>query len=433
MAKPLHPPAPVLIYALVYVLLSLQVPFNLAGELRLVFSGLLFAPMLAAWLGWRFGRRGLLPLWLSAPVTAADWSQDIGTGGYLSLGFGPALLALCALATLLFAARREGAAPMTGGSASPAGMAVSAGLLLVSATHAELGAWIDGGAVRLLVDAPWLMAVAAFGLVVFRRAAALFVAGAVTVIAAAGYGLNLFMEVYALGEWDMYPFSFYASAGWGIRAIEAFSFGVAAVLAGLVVRDWPGLAAAAQMKHRAAAGLAMLLLAAPLLMTTEYVIDAALDAAPEESEMAALAAPAVPVLSAASLMHAPVLLQASEDTIIVTASRRGSSVMAALGHPVAGHLLALFSLVLGAALRPRAAFWLPQAVVLATVITGIGLDAANYGAEYLADSYFAMDFAQQSLNPLLWTAVACWTFAWLGLRAQLRHAAAPGGTAWTAT
>ncbi len=429
MAKPLHPPAPVALYGLGYILLSLQLPFDFMDELRVVLSGDLFVPMLAAWLGWRFGRRGLLPLWLSAPMTVPRWDLDIGDFSTVSLGLGPALFVLCALITLVFAARRAGT-EQTAGPMSPAGMAVSAAVLVLAAGNAEVGAWIGNGSVSLRVDAPWNIAVAAFGLIALRRSSAMFVAGSVAVVTIAGYGLNLLTEAYVLAEAGNYDYSFFASAGWGIRAIEAFSFGLAAVFAGVIVRDWPGIAAAARIKGMAAAGLAVLLIAPPLLLTSELAINAALDAAPVEREIAAPGVPASPGLAAVSLLPVPVMLQAVEE-IIVTASRRTSSAQTALGHPAAKHLLALFSLALGAALGRRAAFWLPQGVVLVTVISALGVEWADFGQEYFSDRYFAEDFIQMSISPLIWTAFACWTFVWLGMRARLRADGQTGGGTWT--
>lgn len=419
MTKPLHPPAQVSIYGLVYLLISIQLPMDLTGEFRFVLSGLLFAPLLAAWLGWRFGRRGLLPLWLPAPLTLPEWDLDVSYDFGLQIGLGLALFGLCALVTLVFAARRGGAAQAEG--AAPVWLAISAGLLVLAAGYAEAGASIGSSGVSVGADAPWGMAVITFGLIVLRRCPAVFAALAVAVISGAGYALNLLTDIYWNTESGSWTYAVHAAAGWGMRAPEAFSFGIAAIYAGLIVRDWPGLAEAARVRGRAAAGLAILLIVPPLVLASELMVTAALDApAPEAESLLIPGAPGSPALVGASMLAGPVSMQSLEEIVVTASTRRSPAAQTVLGHPAAGHLLALFSLVLGAALTGRASFWLPQGVVVLTVLMALGVERASYGPGYLEDYYFAEGFIRDSLSAVLWAAFACWTFVWLGMRARLR-------------
>jgi hypothetical protein len=412
MAKPLNPPAPVAVYALAYVFLSLQLPLDLTGDFRISLSGLLFAPLLAAWMGARFGRRGLLPLWLSAPLTVPDWYLEIDYAFALELGLGAALFAVCVLLTLVFAAKRDAGGQQV--AASPVWIVVSVVLLVAAAGYAEAGLSLASSRVSFGINAPWSFAAATFALVALRRCPPSLAAAGIVAVAVAGYAADRFSDLYWSTDGGTYAYAFDAAAGWGMRAVEAGSFGLAAVLAGLIVRDWQGLGAAETAAPRALAGLALLLILPPLLTVAEV----SLERATEEqavAEAGMIHAAALPAMAAA-----PVLLQAVEEVIVTASRRRPPSAEVALGHPAAGHLLALFSLVLGAALGRRAAFWLPQAVTGAALVTALALERAIYGPGYFADYYFAEDFFRENFSALLWAAFACWTFVWMGMRARLK-------------
>lgn len=412
MAKPLTPPPPVAIYAAAYVFLSLQLPLNLTDDLSFDFSGLLFAPLLAAWLGARFGRRGLMPLWLSAPLTVPDWYFGIGYAFALQLGLGLALFAVCVLLTLVFAARREGGEPAA--APGPAWIAVSAVLLVAAAGYADAGLSLGASRVSVGADAPWSLAAAAFGLVVLRRCPPGLAVGCIALVAGAGYVANHFIDLYWSLEGGTYAYAFNLAAGWGLRMVEAGSYGLAAVLAGLILRDWQGFSAAGTAARRAVAGLGLLLILPPLLLAAEAALERAAEERPV-AEAGLIRAAAFPAVAAA-----PVMLQAVEEIVVTASRRRPPSAQAALGHPAAGHLLAVFSLVLGAAVGRRAAFWLPQAVTGAALVAALVLERLINGPGYFADYYFAEDFFRQNLNALLWAAFACWTFVWIGMRGRTR-------------
>lgn len=425
MAKPLQPRAPVALHALAYIALSLQLPLNLADGWDIVFSGLLFAPLLAAWLGARFGRRGLAPLWISAPLTLPDWTLGFGYTFVFQLGFGAALFALCVLVTLVFAAKRD-AGGQAAAAPAPVWMGVSAAVLAVAAGYAEAGLSLAESRVSIGIDAPWAMALAAFALVVLRRCPSGLAAVAVIVAAAAGYALNRAVDLYWSIDGGTYALAWDVSAGWGMRALEAGSFGLAAILAGKIVRNWQGLGAAGRMLRRAAAGLTVLLILPPALTAAEAALQRAASERPL-AEAGLTGAAGFPVAAAARAMAPPVLLQGVEQIIVTASRRRPPSAQIALGHPAAGHLLAVFSLVLGAALANRAAFWLPQAVLGATVVSALAVERAIYGPGFFADYYFAEDFFVENVSAVLWAAFACWTFVWLGMRARLRAHERGGG------
>lgn len=430
MPKPLHKTPHVSVFALVYVLLALRLPFDMADAFSVEFSGLLFAPFLAAWLGWKFGGRGMLPLWLSAPVTLPHWSfyTEIPILDYL--GFGPAAFALLAFLTLVFAHRRKDAVASTR-APTPVSMALSVILIAMSASVLGVQLMAGNGVVEFLLDGAGLAAAVTFTLVASGRAPAWLAAIALAGAAAAGYVLNFESAFGVARAFGTYSAGAELEAGWGQGAMRALLLGLPAILAGLIVKDFRD-SAPGQTLRRAAAGLALL----SFLPASVQIADGQLRERlrQEEDKSGIIVVSALPMMATASGAPSLMLRQFDEDVIVVTGSRqRVSRWNDFYMDPGAGFLLAFFAFVVGRFGRRQTAFWLPQILAGAAVVVTIATSWAWWGSELRFDLLWAEDIMMRNMSVFFWIGAAVWTFAWIGMRGRMADLAQTGAREWPGT
>jgi len=456
MTKPLHPRPSVSAYWLAYLLLSFDIQMQFTDTVRFNLSGHLLAPLLAAWLGWKFGRRGLVPLWIALPFIAPQFS--LPWTDYLSLnwGLGVPLVALCAGVTLCFAreGRRDGeiAAPPPPGVVHWVLYAV---LFLVAASRAEISAG-DFMHFSFGFNAVTATPVLVF-LLVFSGRIRLWPALCLLLgVCTAGYLLGGFVDAHWSPFYYVAGVPVHVSVSWGGDALQSVSLGTAAGSAGwLLRRELTGEVREIQtprFRTGLVAGFASLFVLPVLLSALPNITYNRLQ--PEVATGATGAYAAAPALSLAAQLSVfatppkeaprPVTLAQFEpddaafagDEVVVVAARRADGPPGGFYLGSVSFNLALAALALAAGLRgPQSLMHiLPAGAALLGALWFLADDWLSYGGEgYIYDAYAAESLMLNNVSRLMVMAATVWVFAWIGGQLKRRRDDAEGGPPWPGT
>lgn len=406
MTKPMQPASFTAPYAFAWLLTGFSISGFATEISHINISGHYFAPFLAWWLGRRFGRRGLLPLLLAAPLLLPlffVWPDDSTT---IRLGLGPGMLVFCGALTLL--AARPLDAPV---GRNPGSLALAAAVMLLVTPltfRMDTGGYSAGMTLSLLPIG--LTPLAAFFFVFAGRVNL----GPMTLILMAGAALGFGAQMMGLKGLDLGDgYGDSLSLSWGRAALPALALGLPAALAGAVLRK---VLTEDRFDRRLwLAGLGGLIL-------LPVIFQGAVSGAGwllQPREVAGMAAG--PGLAFLSYAAQPV------DVVTVTATPAPSYVFGA-----GAFLMVLMALSLAAGLagRGRYLYSLPAALVALGMVSLIGDYWIREWSGVELYAYDAWRLFEKQITALMATAIISWSACWFGLAMRPGLPGRGGQIAW---
>lgn len=415
------------VWALALIALSLGVTWALLDDFLIWLTGVLHLPLLGAWLGARYGGKGLTPVWIATPFMALYLFVSPAPAAALGLGAGLEIAVLTICAACAFSAERPRVsqvddepeeAEAAGQSRSPLPLRwlLAAAALLVSAATVELRLGGYDAGLSLGFFGFLALPIAAFLTVAAGLAPAAFVAAGVTAICVAARLAEPALSVSFGGDdWASLDLA------WGQEPLSMLATSIPATLAGALLRPlWRD-----GLPLRAGRGFVALFVSAFALT---FALPPALTAGDEayaawRERQAQASAPSLSLVdigrSALAIVDPPAAAQSDEGGSIATIVVTGSAIY----EPSTVVLGSAFYLTLGAlafaaaSAWPRSApGWLPPSAC-ALALLGAALTAAPW--TWSGDEHWdspALELVREQLGLLVAVALIAWSFAWFGAR-----------------